>query len=221
MSAFKPDDCLTAGVATYSRFLRCACQRAGAVHSPHILMLSGIGPRSHLEEQGISRVVVDLPGVGQHLRDHPIVDTMWRLRSGSLEYTKPDTGLWPALRTSIATTWWFLTGRGPMSSNVSDVRFGRTDLTEVEFHSLTQVTESAAFLRSDDERLLSRQMSGRLLEDSSSGPGAPDLEIICCPFAIRRHGEAPSPGGEIGSMAAVLLRSAPLALSSCAHVIVD
>ncbi len=42
---------------------------AGAYGSPHILMLSGIGPRDQLEAQGIE-VVHDLPGVGQNLQDH-------------------------------------------------------------------------------------------------------------------------------------------------------
>ncbi|MEM1316248.1 MAG: GMC family oxidoreductase N-terminal domain-containing protein, partial [Pseudomonadota bacterium] len=42
---------------------------AGAYGSPHILMLSGIGPRDQLEAHGIE-VVKDLPGVGQNLQDH-------------------------------------------------------------------------------------------------------------------------------------------------------
>ncbi|KAJ8917313.1 hypothetical protein NQ315_002331 [Exocentrus adspersus] len=42
---------------------------AGAINSPHLLMLSGIGPRKHLEEKGI-RVVHDSPGVGKNLQDH-------------------------------------------------------------------------------------------------------------------------------------------------------
>ena len=45
---------------------------AGAVASPHILMLSGVGPAAHLNSQGI-QVVQDTPGVGQNLRDHPLV----------------------------------------------------------------------------------------------------------------------------------------------------
>ena len=45
---------------------------AGALQSPQILMLSGIGPAPHLAEHGIA-VVHDLPGVGQNLHDHPDV----------------------------------------------------------------------------------------------------------------------------------------------------
>ena len=42
----------------------------GAVGTPHLLMLSGIGPAEHLQSHGIE-VVKDLPGIGQNLNDHP------------------------------------------------------------------------------------------------------------------------------------------------------
>jgi choline dehydrogenase len=42
---------------------------AGPINSPHLLMLSGIGPGEHLQEHGIE-VRVNLPGVGQNLMDH-------------------------------------------------------------------------------------------------------------------------------------------------------
>lgn len=42
---------------------------AGAIGSPQLLMLSGIGPGSHLQQMGIE-TVTDLPGVGSHLQDH-------------------------------------------------------------------------------------------------------------------------------------------------------
>ena len=45
---------------------------AGALQSPQILMLSGIGPHDHLLQNGIA-TQHDLPGVGQHLHDHPDV----------------------------------------------------------------------------------------------------------------------------------------------------
>jgi choline dehydrogenase len=43
---------------------------AGAIASPHLLLLSGVGPAEPLRSLGIA-VVQDLPGVGQNLRDHP------------------------------------------------------------------------------------------------------------------------------------------------------
>ncbi len=45
---------------------------AGAIGSPHLLMLSGVGPAAQLTVCGI-KVVDDLPGVGQNLQDHPML----------------------------------------------------------------------------------------------------------------------------------------------------
>lgn len=45
---------------------------AGAINSPQVLLLSGIGPADHLAQHGID-VKVDLPGVGQNLQDHLFV----------------------------------------------------------------------------------------------------------------------------------------------------
>ena len=52
----------------------------GAFGSPHLLMLSGIGPAAHLREHGIA-VTHDLPGVGQNLQDH--VDYVFTYRARS------------------------------------------------------------------------------------------------------------------------------------------
>ncbi|XP_046607192.1 glucose dehydrogenase [FAD, quinone]-like [Neodiprion virginianus] len=52
------------------RALREVILSAGNVKSPHILLLSGIGPKEHLESMGIT-VVKDLPGVGSNYHDHP------------------------------------------------------------------------------------------------------------------------------------------------------
>ncbi len=49
---------------------------AGAVGSPHLLLLSGIGPAADLRGHGID-VVVDAPGVGADLSDHPLVYLRW------------------------------------------------------------------------------------------------------------------------------------------------
>jgi choline dehydrogenase len=50
---------------------------SGAIASPQVLMLSGVGPARHLQGLGIP-VVHDLPGVGENLRDHPAVFTLFR-----------------------------------------------------------------------------------------------------------------------------------------------
>jgi len=52
---------------------------SGSIGSPQLLMVSGVGPREHLNELGIS-VVRDLPGVGQNLRDHPQVRLTWAVK---------------------------------------------------------------------------------------------------------------------------------------------
>ena len=57
---------------------------AGAIGSPQILMLSGVGPSDHLAEYGIE-TVIDSPGVGQNLADHPLISILWA--------TKPDVEL--------------------------------------------------------------------------------------------------------------------------------
>ncbi|MER7197309.1 mycofactocin system GMC family oxidoreductase MftG [Streptomyces sp. NPDC000188] len=52
---------------------------AGAISSPQLLLLSGIGPRADLERLGIP-VLRDTPAVGAHLSDHPQVVLDWTLR---------------------------------------------------------------------------------------------------------------------------------------------
>lgn len=52
---------------------------AGAIKSPHLLALSGIGPGDELKAAGIE-VVCDLPGVGKEFSDHPDVMLTWRPR---------------------------------------------------------------------------------------------------------------------------------------------
>jgi choline dehydrogenase len=57
------------GVLQTARARREIILCSGAINSPRLLMLSGIGPAAHLVEHGID-VVQDLPGVGQNLQDH-------------------------------------------------------------------------------------------------------------------------------------------------------
>eukprot|EP00092_Neocalanus_flemingeri_P022557 GFUD01024459.1.p1 GENE.GFUD01024459.1~~GFUD01024459.1.p1 ORF type:complete len:369 (-),score=71.68 GFUD01024459.1:368-1438(-) len=81
---------------------------AGAVGSPHILMLSGIGDKGHLQEVGIEPVH-HLPEVGQNLQDHLMVPVTIVIKNG-LGF---DT-----LAAVYPSTWLeYLYGGGPLSSS--------------------------------------------------------------------------------------------------------
>jgi choline dehydrogenase len=54
---------------------------SGAIRSPHLLMLSGVGPAEHLREFGIS-VVRDVPGVGQNLMNHLSAHLTFKVKDG-------------------------------------------------------------------------------------------------------------------------------------------
>jgi choline dehydrogenase-like flavoprotein len=85
---------------------------AGAIGSPKLLMLSGIGPAEHLGEQGIA-VVHDLPGVGQNLHDHMDVDVVAEL-SGPHGIDRYKKKRWQA----AAGLEYVLFGKGPVASNI-------------------------------------------------------------------------------------------------------
>jgi choline dehydrogenase len=91
---------------------------AGALASPQLLMLSGIGPAAQLRELGLP-VVHDLPGVGENLQDHPYIVCLWDVPGGGsladaekpkalLEYLLRRTG---PLTSSIAEAFAFVRSR--------------------------------------------------------------------------------------------------------------
>jgi choline dehydrogenase len=83
---------------------------AGAIGTPHVLQLSGIGPRETLEEAGVE-VVHELPGVGANLLDH--------LANGLLVRTDGVETLASAESLRNLANW-ALRGRGPLASNVAE-----------------------------------------------------------------------------------------------------
>jgi len=87
---------------------------AGAVGTPQLLMVSGIGPGDHLRQLGID-VVQDLSGVGKNLNDHP--DFVVKFKS-----LKP-VSLWPKTRLlgrSLAGMRWLINKDGICASNHFD-----------------------------------------------------------------------------------------------------
>jgi choline dehydrogenase len=63
----------------------------GAVNSPQLLQLSGIGPGGLLQDRGIP-VVSDLPGVGENLQDHYVISANWRLKAGTVSVNELTNG---------------------------------------------------------------------------------------------------------------------------------
>jgi choline dehydrogenase len=82
----------------------------GAINSPQLLMLSGIGPAQHLQEHGID-VVQHLPGVGENLHDHPATPVVWHTKDAS-DLIQHNT-LGNFLRAKAL-------GSGPLVSNVGE-----------------------------------------------------------------------------------------------------
>ena len=85
---------------------------AGAIGSPKIMMLSGVGPAAHLKEMDVA-VVHDLPGVGENLNDHFGIDIVAELKGHeSLDkYNQRHWQAWAALQ-------YYLFNSGPITSNV-------------------------------------------------------------------------------------------------------
>ncbi|SDG42630.1 GMC family oxidoreductase [Microbacterium pygmaeum] len=71
------------GVTRHALARREVILAGGAINTPQLLMLSGIGPAEHLAEHGIP-VLVDSPGVGQNLQDHLVAGLAPAARGGTL-----------------------------------------------------------------------------------------------------------------------------------------
>jgi choline dehydrogenase len=85
----------------------------GTYNSPHLLMLSGIGPAAHLKDHGVE-VVHDSPGVGRNLQEHSTASLEWNA-------TQPVTFLnelrWDKL--ALSALRWALLGTGTATYQVN------------------------------------------------------------------------------------------------------
>jgi choline dehydrogenase-like flavoprotein len=107
---------------------------AGAINSPQILQLSGIGPGALLQEQGIE-VALDQPEVGAHLQDHLQLRCAWRL-TGAKSLNTLAASLWGKAMIGLE---YALKRTGPMSmapSQLGAFARSRPDLAtaDLEYH---------------------------------------------------------------------------------------
>ncbi len=95
---------------------------AGAVNSPQLLLLSGIGPAPELQALGIP-VRRNLPAVGANLSDHQGLNYTWRMKVPTLNnQLRP---WWGKLMVGLK---WLLTGGGPLGWSINHAGgFFRTD----------------------------------------------------------------------------------------------
>jgi len=104
---------------------------AGAVNSPQLLMLSGIGPADALRAHGIT-VRLDQPQVGANLQDHLDICTLYR--------TVPGVSYDRASELKIAFDWFLRGHRGAGSSNIAEAggfvrsRFAADERADIQFH---------------------------------------------------------------------------------------
>ncbi|PBB91296.1 alanine-phosphoribitol ligase [Mesorhizobium sp. WSM3864] len=108
---------------------------AGAINSPKILLLSGVGPAAELKRAGV-RAVHDLPGVGKNLQDHLDVYCCASLKE-PVSYNGHDKGPMAAWHTLQFLAF----GTGPLTSNVCEgggfvSTEGKTDWPDIQMHFL-------------------------------------------------------------------------------------
>ena len=108
---------------------------AGAIGSPKLLMLSGIGPADHLRDHGVE-IVADLPSVGDNLQDHLDVDTVYAVEPGHGldKYRALHRMLWAGLQ-------YVLFGTGPVTTTIVEggafwSADARANTPDTQFHFL-------------------------------------------------------------------------------------
>jgi choline dehydrogenase len=122
------------GHVSIARAARQVVLAAGAIGTPQIMMLSGLGPAAHLHDHGIE-VVRDMPGVGANLQDHLQIRTSFRI-SGARTLNDLQAGLWGKAR--IAARY-ALSRSGPMAMAPSQLGLftrshPRYATPNIEFH---------------------------------------------------------------------------------------
>ncbi len=151
------------GVRKIAKARREVILAGGAINSPQLLQLSGVGPGELLRDHGIE-VIADLPGVGENLQDHYVMGVTYRLKPGTIsvnELTKGPRFLGEILKYAFQR-------KGLLTLSAAHVAAfckSRPDLSgpDIQFHILPA------------SQNLEKAMSGKMELD-----GAPGLTIAPC-----------------------------------------
>ena len=180
----------------------------GAIASPQILMLSGVGPAEHLRSLGIP-VVHDLPGVGKNFRDHPMAPVRLRVRDdfpqdpeaprvqAGLRYTAGGSGRRNDMQI-MPSSFSFplggdpLAGEGVRFSCILELAAGKGEITLASADPHDQPNLYYGFLEEESDRERLREavrICFRLLEHESfqdivAGPLTPTAEDVATDEAL-------------------------------------
>lgn len=107
---------------------------AGAVASPQLMQLSGLGPTALLQEHGI-KVTKDIPGVGENLQDHLQIRTVYKV-SNTVTLNQKVNSLWGKAKMGLE---YALLKRGPLTMPPSQLgAFAKSDphqpTANIEWH---------------------------------------------------------------------------------------
>jgi len=124
----------------------------GAFASPHLLMLSGIGPAADLTRQGV-RPVVDLPGVGRNLQDHVNIPVQFACLDPRLSFARwqrLDRAFWLGLRYVLTRGG---AGAGPFwSTCLFSALDGGRDVPDFQTFFTPMVVVEDLFAKANTER---------------------------------------------------------------------
>ena len=149
---------------------------AGAITSPHLLMLSGVGEREQLQAAGVA-VLHELPGVGHNLQDHLFVPLVYETQTASLKDATSEASF--ALYMSEQ--------RGMLCSNIGETGgFMKTrpelDAPDLQFHNGAALFVDHGFLELDGHHytllpsLVAPKSKGQIRLESADPQARPLIE---------------------------------------------
>ena len=130
----------------------------GAVNSPQLLQLSGVGPGQLLADHGIP-VVSDLPGVGGNLQDHYVIAMTWRLKAGIVSVNELTKGA----RFIGETMKYVFQRKGLLTLSAAHIAVfckSRPDLAgpDIQFHVLPATSDTAKLM--NEQKMVLESLPG-------------------------------------------------------------